>query len=152
MNGDQILEQYRAALIERPLSHVWRGHGTAIMVEFGVLTPKLRRDGSPANNPDGELSLMIERTWRIEHGQRILSGSSSEDAVIDASLNRLLGKDVLDVTTFGRLPELQVVLSDDLYVVSFAAEAGGPEWALMDHRASGLPTLISMGGTVCAEP
>ncbi|KQN36610.1 hypothetical protein ASG37_13560 [Sphingomonas sp. Leaf407] len=152
MNGNQILEQYRVALIERPLSHVWRGHGTAIMFEFGALTPKLRSDGTPANNPDGELSLMIEWTWRIEHEHRILSGSSSKDAVIETSLKRLLGKRVLDVTTFGRLPELQMVLSDDLCVVSFATEAGDPEWALMDHRAGGLPTLISMNGTVCAEP
>jgi hypothetical protein len=120
------------------------------MLEFGALTPERRRDGSEGN-PDGELSLMIEWSWRIEEGKQIVCGSWSEDALLESALERLVGRNVVDLTVFGRLPEVLLSLSGDIHVASFMTAEGEPEWALMDHREGGLPTVISQGGAVREE-
>jgi len=141
-DGTGLLSDYRKALSGISIAHAWRGHGSAIFLEFGNLTPKLRKDGTPGN-PDGELTLMIEWSWRIEEADRIACGSGSEEETWEPWLGKLVGRTVLDVTTFGRLPELMVSLSDDLFVSSFMTAEGDPQWALMDHRANGLSTLMS---------
>jgi hypothetical protein len=56
---------FRNALIGKPVSHVWRGYGSAFFLEFGKLTPRKRKSGE-AGNPMGELTLMVEWSWRIE--------------------------------------------------------------------------------------
>ena len=149
-DGAVILDRYRAALRGMAVAHVWRGHGSAIFLEFGELTPKLRKDGTPGN-PDGELTLMIEWTWRIEEADYIACGSASNEELWELWLGRLIGRSVLDIETFGRLPEIVLTLSDDLYVSSYMTAEGGPEWALMDHRENGLPTLMSRHGRIGPE-
>ncbi len=149
-DGPHLLNRYRQALKEMSISHVWRGYGTAIFLEFGELTPKLRKDGTPGN-PDGELTLMIEWSWRVEEADYIAFGSWSQDKDWEPWLGRLVGRKVLDVGVFGRLPEVNMSLSDDMYVVSFMTAESGPEWALIDHRENGLPTLISKHGRIGSE-
>ncbi|WP_126665459.1 hypothetical protein [Croceibacterium ferulae] len=145
-----LLDKYKQALQGISVSHAWRGHGSAIFLEFGKLTPKLREDGT-TGNPDGELSLMIEWSWRIEEADYIACGSSSEEKVWRPWLAKLIGKVVLDVTLFGRLPELMLTLTDDLYLSSFMTAEGHPEWALIDHRNGGLPALVSLHGRIGSE-
>ncbi len=118
------------SLIGKKVSHVWRGHGSAIFLEFGKLTPRTRRDGS-AGNPDGELTLMIEWSWRIEKPQSILGGSWSSEKKIDKFLQKLQGASVNAVEFFGRLPEISVSLSNGLHVVSFNTSEGQPDWSLL---------------------
>jgi hypothetical protein len=77
-DGVSVLETFRDALIGLPLSHVWRGYGSAIFLEFGRLTPRTRRSGE-AGNPRGELGLMIQWSWRIEDTVSILCGSWSQE-------------------------------------------------------------------------
>lgn len=146
----ELLESYRCALRGMSVSHAWRGHGSAIFLEFGKLTPKARTDGSPGN-PDGELSLMIGWSWRIEEADAIVCGSWSDDAFWESWLEKLIGRTVSDLEVFGRLPEVNLSLSGDIYVVSFMTSAGGPEWAVMDHRDNGLSTMMSKHGRVSAE-
>ena len=58
-----------------PVTHSWRGYGSAIFLEFGPLTaavdrdgkPRVRRNGSPYN-PLGEMEAMIESGWRVVRG------------------------------------------------------------------------------------
>jgi len=64
-------------LISMPVTHVWRGAGSALFLEFGALTQRMRRDGS-AGNARGEVTLMIEWSWRIEAPDSILCGSWSD--------------------------------------------------------------------------
>ena len=132
------------------VSRVWRGHGSAIFVEFGALTQTYRRDGS-VGGESGEFGLMIEWDWRIEEGQSILCGSSSDEVLWQPAFDRLIGSHVLDVSTFGRLPEIAVALSGDLHVVSFMTAEGDPEWALFDRRQEGLITIHSRSGEVEEE-
>ncbi len=149
-DGTQLLSDYRDVLSDIFITHAWRGHGSAIFLELGKLTPKLRSDGS-SGNPDGEFTLMIGWSWRIEEADHIVCGSESEVEVFEHWLRKLVGRKVLNVTTFGRIPEIMLSLSDDLYVSSFMTAEGGPEWALMDHRTNGLPTLMTKKGRLWPE-
>lgn len=145
-----LLENYRCALRGMSVSHAWRGHGSAIFLEFGELAAKTRTDGSPGN-PDGELTLMIEWSWRIERGDDIVCGSWSDDGLWQSWLERLIGHTVSDFGVFGRLPEANLSLNGGIHVLSFMTSEGGPEWAMMDHRDNGLATMMVKHGRVCAE-
>ena len=68
---------HRIALVGMEVAHLWRGHGSAIFLEFGTLSPgSVRRDGSPGN-PMGEITIGIEWSWRIENANSIVCGSWS---------------------------------------------------------------------------
>ncbi len=137
-----ILQTFREPLIGLPLSHLWRGAGSAIFLEFGRLTERtyLRRDGT-SPNPLGEFGLMIQWSWRIEDKKSIMCGSWSEEPLWEPTFDRIRKKAVSDLSIFGRLPEIVVALSDDLYVSSFMTAEGDPQWTLFDRRNVGLRTL-----------
>jgi hypothetical protein len=147
----ELLEPYRKALVGLPLSHVWRGRGSAIFLEFGRLTPRLLKDGTPGS-PDGEITAMIEWSWRIENGVEIVCGSFSEEEVWPEAFEGLHGRVVTDVQVFGRLPELYVSLEGDVHVASFMTAGGEPAWALIDHRPKGLRTIHILSGAIAEEP
>lgn len=129
----KITEPFIKRLIGKRVSHVWRGYGSAIFLEFGELTPRTRRDGS-IGNPNGELTLMIEWSWRIEKPKSILGGSWSSDKKIDNFLLKLKGESVVAVEFFGRLPEISISLSNRLHVVSFNTSEGQPDWSLLTRN------------------
>lgn len=124
-----------------PVSHVGRGHGSALFIELGALAPRTRRDGS-AGEPGGEVGLMIEWSWRIEDGQSIACGSWSDEDLWSPTFARLIGRMVENVSTFGRLPEVMVRLSGDLHVASFMTAEGDPAWTLFDRRG---PRPVAIG-------
>ena len=82
---------YREALLGLPVSHVWRGHGTALFVEFGELHAKKKHDGS-MGNPTGDITLMIEWSWRIEKPRSILGGSWSSERRWPDMFEKLIGR------------------------------------------------------------
>ena len=90
------LELYRTAVIGMPISHVWRGHGSALFIELGALAPRTSRDGS-AGEPQGEAGVMIEWSWRIEDGPSIACGSWSDENLWSPTFARLIGSIVEDV-------------------------------------------------------
>jgi len=149
-DGASLLADYRTSLINFPVSHVWRGYGSALFIEFGKLTPKQGKDGRELN-PNGEFTLMIEWSWRIESRDAIECGSWSDEKLWEPSFKRLIGLHVLDISLMGRLPEIALSLSDGMYVVSFMTSEGDPAWALIDHRTNGHPALISRQGALSAE-
>jgi len=128
------LEGFRGGLIGLPLSHLWRGYGSAIFLEFGRLTPRTRRSGE-AGNPHGEFGLMIQWSWRIENVVSILCGSWSQEPLWKPSFDLLHNRTVVDLSVFGRLPEVSVALSDGFFVSSFMTAEGDPSWVLFDRRA-----------------
>lgn len=132
------------------VSQAWRGYGSAIFLEFGALTPRSNRDGTPGN-PDGELSLMIEWSWRIEEAGHIVCGSWGNEELWEPWLKKLVGRVVLDVEVFGRLPEVMLSLSGHVYLASFMTAEGDPQWVLIDHRENGLPALRSERGRIVAD-
>jgi len=116
-----------------PVTHVWRGAGSALFLEFGALTQRMRRDGS-AGNARGEVTLMIEWSWRIEAPDSILCGSWSDVLTWPSIFETLMGSTVRGIETFGALPEVCVTLSNGLRVISFMTAEGQPEWSLTDRR------------------
>jgi len=139
------------ALIGKHVSHVWRGYGSAIFLEFGELVPgKVLRNGSEGN-PKGELSLMIEWSWRIENPRSILGGSWSSEGRWQGMFQKRLGAKVTDVEFFGRIPEISVCLSNGRRVVSFSTVEGQPEWALLTRKPA-LGSLGVKGGRLSVEP
>jgi len=126
---------FSASLIGLPVSHIWRGYGSALFLEFGELRPSavIRRDGS-TGNPTGEMSLMIEWSWRIEGRRSILCGSWSDEQKWPRVFELVCKGRVAGAVLFGRLPEIELSLTNDLRVLSFMTAAGGPDWTLFDRR------------------
>jgi hypothetical protein len=128
-----LFESFAAPLVGLPVAHVWQGYGSAIFLEFGGLKPTTRLDGS-SGNPDGEMGLMIERSWRIEGRRSILCGSCSDEVRWPRALACLTKASVVGATLFGRLPEIDVALSSGVHVVSLMTANGQPRWVLFDRR------------------
>jgi len=134
---------FSAPLVGLPVSHIWRGYGSAIFLELGELKPgRVRRDGS-AGNPVGEWTLGIEWSWRIEGKRRIWCGSWSEEDRWPRAFARMQGKTVSSVSLYGRLPEIALGLSNGLYLLSMMTAEGDPEWGLT-QRSGGNSISISV--------
>ena len=124
---------FTSSLIGLPVSHIWRGHGSAIFLEFGALSPgRTRRDGS-AGNPQGVWTLMIEWSWRIEGKRRIWCGSSSDETRWPRAFAYLVGASVESVSLYGRLPEISMDMSNGLHILSMMTAVGDPEWGLIQR-------------------
>jgi hypothetical protein len=128
----EIFHKYRSALLNKPLSAVWRGHGSAIFLEFGCLSPQTRRD-STAGNAQGDFTVMIEWSWRIENENSIVCGSWSDEDGWKEIFRSLIGRDVRNVSLFGRLPELSIELAGGHCIASFMTADGQPGWTIFDR-------------------
>lgn len=146
------IEHFREAAKGLVVAYVWRGYGSALFIEFGELTPATgtRKDGTP-RAPSGEIGLMIEADWRIEDAQTIMCGSSSDEELWEPTFARLVGTHVIDVATFGRLPEVLISLSDGFHVASFSTLEGDPGWTLSDRRGSAPITVGCWSGAITEE-
>jgi hypothetical protein len=149
-SGVSALQIFRDALIGLPMSHFWRGYGSAIFLEFGRLTPRTRRSGK-AGNPRGELGLMIQWSWRIENAASILCGSWSEERLWAPTFDLLRNKVVAELSVVGRLPEIVVGLTEGLYVSSFMTAEGDPQWSLFDRRSGTVRWLCVRDGSLKIE-
>jgi len=78
---------------------------------------------------------MIQWSWRIENMVSILCGSWSQEPLWKPSFNLLHDKTVVDVSVFGRLPEVSVALNEGFFVSSFMTAEGDPSWVLFDRRS-----------------
>jgi hypothetical protein len=146
------IEHFRAAAKGLVVSHVWRGYGSTLLVEFGALRPPTltRKDGTPGE-PSGEIGLMIEADWRIEELCTIVCGSSSDEELWEPTFACLIGKHVIDVTTFGCLSEVLISLSGGLHVASFSTLEGDPGWTLFDRRGSAEIAVGCWSGAITEE-
>src|SRR5277367_686028 len=144
-------EEFCASLVGLPVSNIWQGYGSAIFLEFGNLEIRRRRDGSPGN-PRGEWGLMIEWSWRIEGKRRIWCGSWSDGARWPRAFSRLLYSKVTSVSLFGRLPELDIGLSNGLHILSMMTREGDPEWVLFNRQEEhGIALCVKAGRLVLEE-
>jgi hypothetical protein len=102
-------------------------------------------------NPRGEYSLMIEWSWRIESTTSILCGSWSEEHLWAPTFDMLRNSAVVDVSLFGRLPEIVVAFAESRFVSSFMTAEGDPSWALLDQRGNAVKTLHVRDGRLTTE-
>jgi len=137
-NASVDFASFADPLIGLPLSRIWQGCGSAIFLEFGRVQPRRRRDGSR-----GEWTLMIEWSWRIEGKRRVWCGSWSDGARWPRAFARLEGAKVTSISLYGRLPEIDLKLSNGLHVMSMVTVEGDPDWALV-KRDDGGSTSVSV--------
>ena len=115
-------------LTGKVISHAWLGHGSVLFLELGELSAgDVRKDGSKGNGK-GEITIFIGYDWRIERKGSILGGSNDSKKRFNSFAKKLVGKTILLASTTGRIPELQLQLSDGLWVGTFSHEKGQPEW------------------------
>jgi len=137
-------------LIGLPVSTVWRGHGSALFLEFGSLTPRLRSSGLPAGS-EGEMGLMIEWSWRIEQGNSIRCGSWSDESKWGPVFDELVGCRITQLTTFGVLHEISLTLDSNARLSSYMTAEGDPAWVLFDRRDIPARSYFSKSGQIHAE-
>jgi hypothetical protein len=145
-----LFQDFIQPLIGLPVSHVWRGYGSALFLELGKVTPRVRRDETTSPNPYGEWSLGIEWSWRLEGKRRIWCGSWSDEERWLPFLNTLIGTTVSKVELFGRLPEVDVMFSNGLHLLSLMTADGDPEWGFI-NRGSGHKSVRVRAGRLVFE-
>jgi hypothetical protein len=107
------------------VSHAWRGHGSAIFLEFGEL-----KQDKKLKSARGEQTLMVEWSWRFEGDKSILVGSWDDDREIDRFPNLIFGKTIESINFLGRLFELEIKFSDSIWLSTFSTQQDGPSWSL----------------------
>lgn len=122
-------------LVGVPVSHTWRGAGSAIGLELGALTTFTRtmRKLGEVEFMHGEVSLMLCWSWRVESPGAIQFGSWSEDPRITRGVASLEGHTILDIQLEGRLPELVLTLDRKRWLHTFMTAEGQPEWSVRMH-------------------
>lgn len=133
MEARDAFEALAASLIDERIAYLWRGYGSAIFIEFGELTQTKNRDGS-RGHPEGQVSLGVEWSWRMEDDATIICGSWSEDDLWEPSLARLRDRRVKSIKLFGRLPEIELSTDRGDRFLSFSTTDGQPQWHLVDRR------------------
>jgi hypothetical protein len=120
-----------------------------VFLVFGRLAALPDRSGNAPLNRNGsskqlnlEVTLMIERSWRIEDEQTIICGSWSDVELWQLSFTRLLGRSVIDLRTFGRQREISVALSGGFYFASLMTSEGDSQWAIID-RGGQSPAVVN---------
>ena len=126
--------EWLAPLVGMPVSRTWRGYGSALFLELGVLheehRPPTRVNPEPRVSLKGEATVMIQWSWRVERPRSIAFGSWSTDRRMDFGISRLTGHRVEGITVEGRIPELVITLSGGLWVHAFNTSEGQPEWTV----------------------
>ena len=125
---DAHFERLTAPLLGLPVTHPWRGYGSAVFLELGPL--KRERGLRGGVSLKGLASVMIEWGWRVERPRSIDFGSWSSDRRIDSGIRSLKRANVASVQLDGRLPELCLGLSGGRWLRSFMISDRQPNWVL----------------------
>jgi hypothetical protein len=121
----QRFEEAVAPAVGLTISHTWQGHGSAIFLELGKLHRKVGR-----HHPQGQFSIMLPWSWRVESPRRVEFGSWSSDRKIASGVASLTGQTVEAISVAGRLPELVLAFSGQRWVHSFMTAEGQPGWTV----------------------
>jgi hypothetical protein len=122
-------ENHAKPLLGKSISHVWRGHGSAIFLEIGALT-----SNNNGRHPKGEFTIGIEWSWRLENNNTIVLGSWSDDDIINKIKILLKDQVINKVSFFSRLKEIEIQTKDNYWLLSFATAEGDPEWSLRNNN------------------
>jgi hypothetical protein len=144
--GETEFNALVAPLLGLPVTRPWRGGGSALMLELGVLSEErsvLNSGRVAAGGPSlrGVASVMVEWSWRVERVRSIAFGSWSTDLRMNNGIAALRGHVVEVVALAGRLPELTLRLSGGLWVQSFNTSEGQPAWTIFLPDESWLTTV-----------
>ena len=99
---------------------------------------KLKTTRTRPMRKKGDVTLMIEWSWRIESHRSILVGSFDSIKTIESKILKLRNKTVKNISLVCRLPEIYVGFSDNYWLHSFATSSGQPEWGVLFHNGGWL--------------
>jgi hypothetical protein len=94
------------------------------------------------------MGLAIEWSWRIENESSIVAGSWSDEIDWSKYFEQLLGCHVVNVSLFGRLPEVQLNFSNDMYLCSMMTADGDPSWSLSKRDARMIESVRVVSGSL----
>jgi hypothetical protein len=123
------IDAYLARCRGKAVTRVWKGYGSALFLELGRLS-KMTSPKGKSLGAHGQITLALTFEWRIERPRSILVGSADTAQRILNQIPILKGTRLNDVTLAGRLPELELVLSDNLWLKTSTQWKGQPEWAI----------------------
>ena len=138
------------SILGMQISQVWRGHGSAIFLDFGPLSRRKTKKPRPLAL-EGDATLMIEWSWRIEQPRSILCSSWSDERQWNKAFAQILNATVSRVECFGNLSKISISLSNGLRVVSLMTAEGQPSWALILKQLHAKSVDVSRGRLV-VEP
>lgn len=148
-NFIQIVQPLLGLTISLP----WKGYGTAIFLELGVLAPP-----EPHRRYNvGEACIYVAWDWRVEAENAVLYGSSNSRPKIEAGILSLRGTAIQAISIVGPIPELVVQFSNGHCLRSMIMVTGDPEWfiRLQDGRfvtTMGGDLLIGNGSESSSRP
>lgn len=116
-----------------------------MFLEFGKLK-EVVRPRSGRHNLQGDYSIMVEWSWRVEGETSILGGSWSDEQLWPTISEALRGRFVHEINVFGKLPELLIQLSGNVNVVTFMTAEGQPQWTIFENTpdSEGGPNWITV--------
>lgn len=115
-------------LVGLHVSRPSKGYGSAIFLDLGKLTPVESRHRQ--HREQGEVCIALEWDWRVEHGTRILFGSSNRGPGIEVGLELFRNTRIQSLEIVGQVPELVVHFSNDCHLRSMASVTGDPQWSV----------------------
>ncbi|MFZ6799045.1 hypothetical protein ACO0KZ_04540 [Undibacterium sp. Di24W] len=139
-----------ALLSGMTVSHVWLGIGSALFLELGTLSEGNKRKDGSLGNSIGEVTVMVDFDWRVERQRSILGGSHDTPKRRISISNLLLNTTIVSAQTVGRIPELQMQLSNKLWISTFSHDKGQPTWAV-GFNSLGLGWLCVERGKLCVD-
>ena len=139
------------ALIGKKVGYAWIGYGSAVFLEFGDLIRRTGRGGELSQHFQGDITLMIEWSWRVERVRSIFAGSWSSKRRWQSALRVLIGCEVTQVAFTSGLPEIALSFSNGLRITSFMTAEGQPAWAII-ARSPKLGSLHVLRGRLCISP
>lgn len=147
MKSKMSFEVFTSGLLGLQINSLWRGVGSAVFFELGRLSERIKRDGS-RGEPNGEVTIGVEWSWRIEDENSILCGSWSDEELWEPTFDRLRDTKVSEIKLFGALPEVAISTSASLSFNSFSTTEGQPAWYFVDRRAKDVCSYYVENGKV----
>src|SRR5689334_1233510 len=92
-------------LIGLSVSRPWKGHGSALFLEFGQLAS---RPGWQQTRHVGEAGIHLGWDWRVEDGVTVLYGSSNSRPEITQGIESLRDTAISRISIAGAVPELSI--------------------------------------------
>ena len=124
-----------ASMVGLPITHVSRSYESALFIDIGELHPVAKCDGSHGN-PEGQVSLGVEWSWRIENQTAIRCGSLSEEELWEQAFDTLRDGRIAGCKLSGTLPEEIITTDGGIRFLSFSTTGGQPQWHFADRRDS----------------
>ena len=114
-----------AALIGMPVSRPWKGYGSTIFLDLGLLSEALH-----GRSKEAEACISIDWDWRLEDDRKIICGSSDSGPKITACLAAIEGLTISAVALEGSPQELVVTFSGGARLRSMSMVSGHPQWMI----------------------